>query len=77
MSRRRPTAFDVILCIALFTLVMSALSWVLHQTVPSVTEWIASQIGAGVALTVLLIAAGLGGLWSYREHRRQGSARRR
>lgn len=72
-----PRWLSIALCLVLFTAVMLALRWGLQQTVPSVTDWIASQIGAGVALTLLLIAAGIGGLWSYREHRRQGSARRR
>jgi len=72
-----PRWLSIALCLVLFTAVMLALRWGLQQTVPSVTDWIASQIGAGVALTLLLIAAGIGGLWSYREHRRHGSARRR
>lgn len=59
---RRPTAFDVILCIVLFTVVMSALSWVLHQTVPGFIAWSNGMLGANVVTGIMLavwVAAGL------------------
>ncbi|OAH17559.1 hypothetical protein AX289_31345 [Methylorubrum populi] len=67
----------VTLCLVLFTAIMLVLRWVLHATVPGATEWIAGKIGAETALAMLLAAAAIAGLWSYREHRRQASARRR
>ncbi len=54
MPRRRPTAFDVILCIVLFTLVMSALSWVLHQTVPGGMRWAYGTFGRNTVLGAML-----------------------
>ncbi|MBA9067417.1 hypothetical protein FHR71_001147 [Methylobacterium sp. RAS18] len=53
MPRRRPTALDVILCIALFTLVMGALSWVLHQTVPGGMRWAYGAFGRTTVLGVM------------------------
>lgn len=54
MPRRRPTAFDVILCIALFTLVMGALSWVLHQTVPGGMRWADGVFGQEVVTGTMI-----------------------
>lgn len=51
---QRPTAFDVALCVVLFTLVMSALSWVLHQTVPGGMRWAYDTVGRDTVLGIMV-----------------------
>jgi membrane protease YdiL (CAAX protease family) len=55
MMRRRPTAFDVILCIVLFAVAMLALRWVLHATLPGGLRW-ADNVFGQEAVTGTMIA---------------------
>ncbi|KQO78117.1 hypothetical protein ASF36_13870 [Methylobacterium sp. Leaf90] len=72
-----PRWLYVVICLVLFTAVMLALRAVLHATVPGAVEWASSKIGAEALLGTFLILMAIGGVWSYLEHRRQASARRR
>ncbi|MBK3406302.1 hypothetical protein H0176_23470 [Methylorubrum populi] len=64
MPRRRPTAFDVILCIVLFAIAMLALRWLLHATVPGLLaqadEILGENVVTGVMIAVFLVAAYFG-----------------
>lgn len=62
---RRPTAFDVVLCIVLFTLVMSALSWGLHQTVPGFIRWLNGVLGANVVTSIMVLAFAVGACFAW------------
>ena len=77
MPRRRPTAFDVILCIALFTLVMSALSWVLHQTVPGFIAWLNGVLGANVVTGIMVALFCVGAYYAWWPLFRDWLAKRR
>ncbi|KQO88890.1 hypothetical protein ASF36_23985 [Methylobacterium sp. Leaf90] len=72
-----PRWLYVTLCLLLFTAAMLVLRSVLQATVPGGAEWVISKVGAKAALTGGLVLTVAAGLWAYREHRRQGSARRR
>lgn len=68
---------SIVLCLVLFTAVMLVLRWVLHATVPGAVAALDGFLGeTGSAILIFTVPA-LAGLWAYREHRRQGSARRR
>lgn len=72
-----PRWLYVTLCLVLFAAIMLVLRWVLHATVPGAVEWASSKIGAETLLGLFLFLLAVGGVWSYREHRRQALARRR
>lgn len=62
MPRRRPTAFDVILCTVLFTLAMTAWGWVVDASVPSVHAWLVERVGH-TGVRILLVATIIAGFY--------------
>ncbi|KQP99725.1 hypothetical protein ASF59_09975 [Methylobacterium sp. Leaf121] len=72
MSRR----LEVILCFVLFTAIMFALKSALQGTVPDIVASLNRLLGDTGSAVLIFGAPAAAGIWSFREHRRQASARR-